>query len=155
VSIDDVEKTSYSEPSYLFRADDNYNNGDSIGFELDSEQAIEADIQDPMNHVFNKESGQTSRYTSFSNAISIKGGSGAKKFTKNNKIFKVSTKVLQELEIKGKIRIYSPEEVAVRIRQNPKKKINKEANNVKTAMEKNGEILIEGQIPGNFIVWVK
>lgn len=154
MSIDDVEKGSFSEPSYLFRADDNYKNGDSIGFELDSEQAIEADIQDPMNHVFNKESGQTSKYTSFSNAISIKGGGGAKKFAKNNKIFKVSTKVLQELETQGKIRIYSPEQVAEIIKQNPKKKINRETNNVKTAMEKNGEILLEG-LPGNFIVWVQ
>ena len=155
MSIDDVEKASFSEPSYLYRADDNYKNGDSIGFELDSEEAIEADIQNPMDHVFNKESGQTSRYISFSNAISVKGSGGAKKFTKNNKIFKVSTEALQELEAEGKIRIYSYEQAAEIIRQNPKKKINREANNIKTAMEKNGEILIEGQIPGNLIVWVK
>lgn len=123
MGIDDVEKASFSEPSYLFRADDNYKNGDSIGFELESEEAIKADIQNPMDHVFSKESGQTSKYISFSNAISIQGGGGAKKFTKNNKIFKVSTKALQELEAEGKIRIYSPEQVAEIIRQNPKKKL--------------------------------
>jgi len=59
------------------------------------------------------------------------------------------------LEAEGKIRIYSPEQVAELIRQNPKKKISKQANNVKGAMEKNGEILIEGQIPSEFIVPVK
>ncbi|BDI16350.1 hypothetical protein ANSO36C_21520 [Nostoc cf. commune SO-36] len=41
------------------------------------------------------------------------------------------------------------------IRENPKKKISKQANNVKAAMDKNGEILIEGQIPGDFIVLAK
>ena len=41
------------------------------------------------------------------------------------------------------------------IRQNPKKKICKQANNVRAAMEKNGEILVEGQIPGEFIVLAK
>ena len=41
------------------------------------------------------------------------------------------------------------------IRQNPKRLISKQANNVKIAMEKKGEILIEGQIPGALIAWVK
>lgn len=62
---------------------------------------------------------------------------------------------LQQLETEGKIRIYTPEQVAEMIRQNPKIKISKQANNVKAAMEKNGEILIEGQIPGQLIVWAK
>ncbi|GAA6617150.1 hypothetical protein [Scytonema sp. NUACC26] len=61
------------------------------------------------------------------------------------KILKVAWQALQELEIEGKIRIYTPEQVAEIIRQNPKKKINKQANNLKAAMDKNGEILIEGQ----------
>jgi hypothetical protein len=39
--------------------------------------------------------------------------------------------------------------------QDPKKKIRKQANNVNEAMEKNGEILVEGQIPGNLLVLVK
>jgi hypothetical protein len=91
---------------------------------------------------------------SFSNAISIKGQGGAKKFTKNNKILKVSVTALQQLEAEGKIRIYSPEQIADILKQNPKKKVSQEANNVKTVMEKNGEILIEGQIPSNVINWV-
>ncbi|MBE9225434.1 hypothetical protein IQ264_08325 [Phormidium sp. LEGE 05292] len=43
---------------------------------------------------------------------------------------------LQQLETEGKIRIYNPEQVAEMIQQNSKKKISKQANNVKDAMEK-------------------
>ncbi len=56
------------------------------------------------------------------------------------------------MEAEGNIRVYTPEQVAEIIRQNHLKKINKHANNVKTVMKKNGKILIEGQIPGEFIV---
>lgn len=150
---EEVDEASSPEPSYLFRADDNYRMGDPVGFELDSEEAMEADIQNPLNHVLDKESGQTSRYISFSVAIAIKGGGGSRRFTKKNKILKVASEALNQLEADGKIRMYTPEQVAEMIRQNPKKKISKEANNVKAAMEKNGEILIEGQIPGDIITW--
>lgn len=149
-----VDKLSVQESSYLFRADDNYKRGNPIGYKLDSEDAIEADIQSPLEHVLDKESGQTSRYVSFSNAISIKGQGGAKKFTKNNKIFKVSVAALQQLEAEGKIRIYNPEQIANILKQSPKKKVSQEANNVKAVMEKNGEILIEGQIPSDVVYWV-
>lgn len=141
--------------SYLFRADDNYKIGNPVGFELDSEEAIAAEIQNPWVHVLDKESIQTSRYISFSTAIAIKGGGGSQKFTKKNKIFQVSWEALQQLETDGKIRIYTPEDVAEIIRESSKKKIRKKANDVKAAMEKNGEILIEGQIPGKVIVWAK
>lgn len=151
----EVDKASSPEPSYLFRADDNYNIGDSVGFDLDSEEATIADIQNPLDHVLNKELGQTSRYVSFSNAITISGGGGSRRFTKKNKILKVAWSALQQLASDGKIRIYTPEQVAEMIRENPKKKISKQANNVKAAMDKNGEILIEGQIPGDFIVLAK
>jgi hypothetical protein len=152
---EEVDKASSPEPSYLFRADDSYTTGAPVGFELDSEEATTADIQNPLDHVLNKESGQTSIYVSFSNAISLPGGGGPRRFTKKNKILKVAMEALQQLEAEGKIRIYNPEQVAEMIRQNPKKKISKQANNVKAAMEKNGEILIEGQIPGELIVWAK
>lgn len=108
-----------------------------------------------MDHVLKKKSGQSSRYVSFSTAISISGGGEPKKFTKKNKILKAAWEALQQLESDGKIRIYTPEQVAEMIRQNPKKSISKQANNVKATMEQNGEILIEGQIPGDFIAWVK
>ena len=152
---DEFDKASSSELSYLFRADDNYKIGNSIGFELDSEEAIAADIQNPWVHVLDKESTQTSRYISFSSAIAIKGGGGSQKFTKKNKIIKVLWEVLQQLKTNGKIRIYTPEDVAEIISQHPKKKIRRKANDVKAAMEKNGEILIEGQIPGSVVVWAK
>lgn len=151
----EFDKTNSSEFSYLFRADDNYKIGNPVGFELDGEEAIAADIQNLLVHVLDKESAQTSRYISFSTAIAIKGGGGSQRFTKKNKILKVPWQALQQLETDGKIRIYTPEDVAEIISQNSKKKIRKKANDVKAAMEKNGEILIEGQIPGNFIVWAK
>jgi hypothetical protein len=78
---------------------DNYKIGDSIGFKLDSEEAAEADIQSFLEHVLDKEPGQTSKYCSFSSAILIKGKGGAKKFTKNNKIIKVSVSALRQLEV--------------------------------------------------------
>jgi len=108
-----------------------------------------------LDHVLNKKSGKSSRYVSFSTAISIPGGGGPKKITKKNKILKAAWEALQQLASDGKIRIYTPEQVAEMIRQNPKRQISKQANNVKVAMEKNGEILIEGQIPGDLIAWVK
>lgn len=108
-----------------------------------------------MDHVLNKESGQSSRYVSFSTAIAIPGGSGWKKIARKNKNLKAAWEALQQLASDSKIRIYTPEQVAEMIRQNPKKKISKQANNVKVAMEKNGEILIKGHIPGDLIAWVK
>ena len=152
---EEVDKASSPEPSFLFRADDSYQKGTSVGIELDSEEAETADIQNPLDHVIHKESGDSSRYRSFSTAMSFPGGAGPKRFTKKNKILKVAWEALQQLASDGKIRIYTPEQVAEMIRQNPKKQISKQANNVKAAMEKNGEILIEGQIPGDLIVMAK
>ena len=152
---EEVGKAITSEKSYLFRADDNYTKGDPVGFELASVDIQKAEIQDFKEHVLDKESGQTSRYVSFSTAIAIPGGGGSRRFTKKNKIFKVALEALQNLEAEGKIRIYTPEKVAELISQHPKKKIRNLANDVKTAMEKNGEIIIEGQIPGYLIFWAK
>jgi hypothetical protein len=152
---EEVEKAISTEPSFLFRADDDYHMGYPVGFELGSEDAQQAKIQSPLEHVLEKETGDTSIYVSFSTAIRIPQGGGAIKFTKNNKILKVALEALQQLESEGKIRIYTPEQVAEILRQNPQKKISKQANNVKAAMEKNGEILVEGQIPGKFIVRAK
>jgi hypothetical protein len=152
---EEVEKASSPEPSFLFRADDDYKMGNPVGFELDSEDAQQVNIKSPLEHVLDKESGDTSIYVSFSTAIRMPGGGGAIKFTKKNKMLKVASEALKQLEAEGKIKIYTPEQVAELIRQNPKKKISKQANNVKAAMEKNGEILIEGQIPGEFIVPAK
>jgi hypothetical protein len=148
------QRTPSQTRSYLFRADDRYILGDSIGFELDSNTAQNAEIQTPWVHVLDKEPGQTSRFVSFSDRINLPSG-GAQKFSKKGKILKVSLEAVQELENRGKLRTYTPTQVAERMDQDPKKKIRKQANNVKEAMEKNGEILVEGQIPGNLLVLVK
>jgi hypothetical protein len=142
-------------PTYLFRADDRYTLGDPIGFHLDSDAAQQADIQTPWEHVLDKEPGQTSRYVSFSQAIKLQSGGGAQKFTKKGKILKLDWASLKDLEIQGKLRLCTSGQVAEMMEQHSKKKIRKQANNVKEAMEKNGEILVEGQIPGHLLVLVK
>jgi hypothetical protein len=150
-----VEKLLSPAPSFLFRADDDYKTGDPVGFELHSQNSLQADIQNPLDHILDKEGGDTSIYVSFSTAIKISGGGGSIRFTNKNKIYKVAWQILEQLEAEGIIRMYTPAQVAEIIRQNSKKKICKQANNVRAAMEKNGEILVEGQIPGEFIVLAK
>jgi len=92
---EEIEKASLTELSFLFRADDNYKIGDPVGFELDREDAQQAKIQNPLEHVLDKEAGDTSIYVSFSTAIRIDKDSGAIKFTKKNKIFKVALLALK------------------------------------------------------------
>ena len=53
---------------------------DPVGFELASVDSQEAEIQDFKEHVLDKESGQTSRYVSFSTAIAMPGGGGSRRF---------------------------------------------------------------------------
>lgn len=144
-----VDKASSLASYFTFRGDDYYKKGSPIGFDLDSEEAQAADIQSPWEHVQDKESNQTSRFISFS--LSKQGG--AVKFTKKNKIIKVAWIELKKLQAQGKIKIYEPEDVANLMRKHSKKKIQNQAKNVKAAMEKNGEILIEGQIPADLIVF--
>ncbi|MBW4511306.1 MAG: hypothetical protein KME64_33045 [Scytonematopsis contorta HA4267-MV1] len=57
---EELDKASLNEPSFLFRADDDYEMGNPVGFELNSEEAQQADIQNPLEHVLDKELGQTS-----------------------------------------------------------------------------------------------
>jgi hypothetical protein len=152
---EELEKAISPEPSFLFRADDNYKLGDPVRFELGSADALKADIQSPLEHVLDKEAGDTSIYASFSTAIKISGGGGSIRFSNKNRIYKVAWETLQSLESRGIIEIYRPDRVAEIIRQHPKKKISKQANNVRAAMEKNGEILIEGQIPCEFVILAK
>jgi hypothetical protein len=127
---------------YLFRGDDNYRGG-PVGFSL-GEEADAADIQDAAEHVLRKESQRTSRYTSFTMETKI-----ARKFTSapdNRYVHKVELLVLRELERQGFIRIWNAEQVHAVLRQGPKKLANQAAD-VRAAMRKNREILIEGRIP--------
>lgn len=137
---------------YIFRGDDEYRGG-SLGFGIASKQAFEADIQTPWEHVSKKESYQTSRYISFSERIRMSGNRGAIFFTKKRIIIKVSWDTIKQLESQGTIKVYTPADVeSIMLQQ--KRKISKRAQAVRDEMEKNGEILIEGQLPEEILIIV-
>lgn len=137
------EGASVAKPrTYGFRGDDNYQVGPvgrSLGAEADA-----ADIQTFADHVLRKESSLSSRYVSFTEEVKV-----ARKFTSasdNRNVRKVDIKVLQELDKRGVIRIWDPDRVCEALKAGPKK-LAKQASDVRAAMRRNNEILIEGQIP--------
>ncbi len=146
---DEVEKASGSSSTFVFRADDDYAGG-PVGLPKGSKEAEEAKIQTPLQHVLEKESGETSRFVSFS--VTRKG---TLKFTKKGKIIKAAWEALLKLKADGVIVILTPEDVKAMVAADPKKAVRKRANDVYQAMKKNDEILIEGQIPEELIDWAK
>ncbi|MET9000947.1 hypothetical protein [Amycolatopsis sp. NPDC004169] len=134
---------------FLFRGDDQWREGDVVGFPLGSEAADEADVQTPWEHVREKQGEMTSRYVSFSEIIGDKKG-GAAKFTKKDNIAKAVWDALKELEKEGVIRILTPEAVHAMMLE-AKPKIRRLAGDVKAIMIKNHEVLIEGQIPAEYL----
>ncbi len=136
--------------NYLFRGDDGYQGG-PIGLPLGAESS-QADIQDFAEHVFRKERHRTSRYSSFSTEVRI-----ARKFTSaddNRFLMKIEWRELQAMEAAGIIRIWDPDRVYDELRRGPKK-LAKRAADVRTAMKRNNEILIEGEIPANALAPVE
>jgi hypothetical protein len=128
--------------NYLFRGDDNYRSG-TVGRAL-AVEADAADIQNFADHVLRKESTLTSRYTSFTEEVKI-----ARKFTStadNRHVSKAEMTALRELEAQGVIRIWDANQVYKALKAGPKK-LAKQASDVRAAMIRNREILIEGQIP--------
>jgi hypothetical protein len=134
---------------YLFRADDRYHGGPTgkaLGPEADA-----ADIQGFAEHVLRKESRLTSRFTSFTTAVKI-----ARKFTAasdSRYLRKVEMAKLIVLESQGIIRIWDPAQVFEAMANGPRKLI-KQAADVRAAMRRNREFLIEGQIPAKVLVIV-
>lgn len=113
--------------------------GRAFGIEADA-----AAIQSFADHVLRKESRLSSRFTSFSEEVSI-----ARKFTKatdNRLLHKVNRKTLEALQSSGIIKLWHPEQIYHAMLSSPRK-IAKQAGDVLAAMVKNCEILIEGQIP--------
>jgi hypothetical protein len=148
---EEVDKASQdaSERKFLFRGDDDYRLGDPVGLPIGSEEADQADIQTPWEHVREKQSDMTSRYVSFSEIVgSAKGG--AAKFARKDKITKAAMDALKDLQAQGVIRILTPDDV-VAMMLAEKRKISRFANDVKRQMMNNHEVLIEGQIPGSYI----
>jgi hypothetical protein len=127
---------------YLFRGDDNFSGG-PVGRAFGT-HADEADIQNFGDHVLRKESKQTSRYVSFTKEIKI-----ARKFTSaadNRYVAKAAWSALRELDARGIIKVWEPDAVEAALREGPKR-LAKQASDVRAAMTRNRELLIEGQIP--------
>jgi hypothetical protein len=138
--------TSGTTRKYLFRGDDNYRGG-SLGPALGSE-ADAADIQDPAEHVLRKESKRSSRYTSFTEEVKV-----ARKFTSahdSRYVCKAELAELRDLEVQGVIRIWDADRVYEGLLA-AGKKLAKQAADVRIAMRRNSEILIEGQIPASVL----
>ncbi len=127
---------------YLFRADDQYlggPTGNAFGPLADA-----ADIQTFADHVLRTESRLTSRFTSFTTEVKI-----ARKFTSKSDsrfIRKAEMAKLTVLQSQGIIRIWNPDHVFDAITTGPKK-FAKQAPDVRAAMRRNRELLIEGEIP--------
>lgn len=65
------------------------------------------------------------------------------------RVTKVSLRELLELESQGKIKIYSPDQIYELLKAYGKGNATKQANAIRTAMARNQELLIEGEIPSN------
>jgi hypothetical protein len=142
----EVTATSGEQRNYVFRGDDSYQGG-PIGRPLGAE-ADAADIQNFADHVLRKESSRSSRYASFSEELKV-----ARKFTSgpdNRFVCKAGMAALRELEAQGIVKIWDPDQVYEALRAGPKK-LAKQAADVRAAMRRNGEILIEGRIPADVL----
>jgi hypothetical protein len=132
--------------SYLFRGDDDYRGGPvgrAFGTEADA-----ADIQNVAHHVLRKQPNHTSRYVSFTEEVKV-----ARRFTSasdNRYVSRAEMSDLRELESQGVIRIWDPDRVEPALRESPGK-IARQAADVRSAMKRNSEILIEGQIPAGIL----
>lgn len=134
------------ERKYLFRGDDICQDG-AIGRALGTD-ADEADIQNFADHVLRKETSRTSRFISFTTEAKI-----ARRFTgapDNRNVRKVEVARLRELEARGLARIWDPDQVHAVLKTGPRK-FAKQAADVRTAMKRNHELLIEGQIPADML----
>ena len=135
-----------NERNYLFRGDDDYR-GESIGLPL-GDEADAAEIQDFVEHVLRKAKGRTSRYTSFSKEIKVACRFNSAADCRN--VCKADLDRLRDLETQKTIRIWDPDQVFDALR-NASRKLAKRAADVRTAMKRNCEMLIEGQIPVEII----
>jgi hypothetical protein len=146
MASDDAASTGPVGGRFLLRGDDSYRGG-PIGRELGAE-ADEADIQDFADHVLRKESNRSSRYSSFTTETRI-----ARKFTTatdNRSLCKVEVARLRELESRDLIRVWGPDQVYDSPRQGLGKGA-KQAVNVRAAMRRNREVLIEGRVPADVL----
>jgi hypothetical protein len=111
-----------------------------------------ADNQDFADHVLRKESRLTSRFASFTTEAKV-----ARRFTQapdNRFIRKAELAGLRVLEAQGIVRLWDPDQVFRAMTAGPRK-LAKRAADVRAALKRNHEVLIEGQIPAGVLVRVK
>jgi hypothetical protein len=96
-----------------------------------------------------KESRFTSRFSSFTTELKI-----AKRFTSasdKRALRKVEWTKLKDLESRGVIRLWDPDPVFEEMKA-MSGKLAKQAGDVRATMRRNSEVLIEGQLPAEFIL---
>jgi len=131
--------------TFIFRGDDSYQGGD-IGVPI----RFDVDAVDIIEHLQQKKTGNP--FVSFSTKRAKKisdGTRGARFFGKQ--ILKVSTDDLEQLVKSGVVRVITPFDVYDIISAHPKKQIRIQAGNIKSNMQRNNELLIQGQIPSSII----
>src|SRR5260370_945127 len=132
--------------TYVFRGDDGYVSG-PVGLAL-GDDADAADLQNFADQVLRKETRLSSRYRSFTDNVRI-----ARRFTSaedNRNVRKAEVSRLRELESQGVLRLWDADQVFEALQEGPKK-LAKQAADVRTAMRRNREILIEGQVPAELL----
>lgn len=142
----DGQESAAVRRSCLFRGDDNYQGG-PVGKAI-GEDADGADIQSSADHVLRKESSRSSRFTSFTTETKI-----ARRFTTaddNRHVRKVEMTRLLALESQGAIKLWTPDSVFETLTNGPKK-LAKQAADVRAAMRRNCEVLIEGRMPAGVL----
>lgn len=137
--VNDIDPLGLSK--FVFRGDDGYSSGDPIGVPLGSDQANNAAIQKPWDHVQDRDKGD-SKFTSFAEEQK-----NAAKF--GDTVVKVSKEDLDRLEKEGQIKVLTPEKVKEMMEAEGKSK--SEINGVMQDMKKNKEVLVEGQIPADAV----
>ncbi|MDM8562409.1 hypothetical protein QUF54_03555 [Candidatus Marithioploca araucensis] len=129
---------------FLFRGDDSYKGGD-IGMPI----RFDVDAIDIINHIRQKKTGNP--YVSFSTKQAKGTGDSRGAGFFGQKILKVSTDDLKSLIDSGAVKIIIPDDAYNIISLHPKKKISRDAGNIRRIMQRNNERLIQGQIPSSII----
>ncbi|WP_437876907.1 PAAR-like domain-containing protein [Sorangium sp. So ce513] len=126
---------------FMYRGDNYRGKNDPVGYPLGSPEADSADIQTPWDHVQKKQSDMTSRYTSLATE--------QKNAAKFGSTYKISRNDLEQLEKSGAIKILTPDDVKTMMENEGMSK--SAIQGVMQDMQKNNEILIEGQIPATHV----
>jgi hypothetical protein len=131
--------------TFLFRGDDYYKGG-NIGVPISGD----VDAVDIIEHLQQNKTGNPFVSFSTKRAKKISNGTRGARFF-GNKILKVSTDDLDKLVKSCAIRVTTAFDAYDIISAHPKKQIRIQAGNIKSNMQRNNELLIQGQIPSSII----